>query len=382
MAVQKSRKTPSKRNMRRSHDALKSATLSVDSVTGKLHRRHHVDINTGYYRGKKLILNVGESENISPPSKRGSPPIACPKNFSLRENFTGVAEVLHQIRTQSQQQRNKHPSYIDFRAIRTLSPAAALVLAAELYRWNTLPLQKGRLKPVDVSEWDSQIRRLLGDMGFFDLLQVKKLPTSDADEKVRYVKFQTGRKADGEAIESLRRKNLDPVVGEMPGKVHLYAAVTEAMTNVVHHAYKSARDDLVPWRLPNWWLSASYDANQREVAILIYDQGVGIPETLPRKFPEKIMGIARTDHAKMIETAHDLSRSASEEQHRGHGLQRDVRAYLEKLDCRGQYRVVSLKGEYIYEQKADGSRSQYLKNHDISLPGTLIEWRLCLTNEH
>ncbi|CAJ2377182.1 MAG: 50S ribosomal protein L32 [Gammaproteobacteria bacterium] len=54
MAVQKSRKTPSKRDMRRSHDALKGAALSIDPVTGELHRRHHVTAD-GYYRGKKLV---------------------------------------------------------------------------------------------------------------------------------------------------------------------------------------------------------------------------------------------------------------------------------------------------------------------------------------
>jgi len=42
MAVQKSRKTPSRRGMRRSHDRLGSPTLSTDPTTGELHRRHHV----------------------------------------------------------------------------------------------------------------------------------------------------------------------------------------------------------------------------------------------------------------------------------------------------------------------------------------------------
>ncbi len=54
MAVQKSRKTPSRRNMRRSHDSLKGPTLSVDSVTGETHRRHHVS-DDGFYRGKRVI---------------------------------------------------------------------------------------------------------------------------------------------------------------------------------------------------------------------------------------------------------------------------------------------------------------------------------------
>ena len=54
MAVQKSRKSPSKRGMRRAHDALTGPTLSVDRTSGELHRRHHVT-PTGFYRGRKVI---------------------------------------------------------------------------------------------------------------------------------------------------------------------------------------------------------------------------------------------------------------------------------------------------------------------------------------
>ena len=61
MAVQKSRKTPSRRNMRRSHDALKGPTLSVDAVSGETHRRHHVGAD-GYYRGKRVIETPQEAE--------------------------------------------------------------------------------------------------------------------------------------------------------------------------------------------------------------------------------------------------------------------------------------------------------------------------------
>lgn len=54
MAVQKSRKTPSRRGMRRSHDSLDAPTLSVEPTTGETHRRHHVSPE-GYYKGKKVI---------------------------------------------------------------------------------------------------------------------------------------------------------------------------------------------------------------------------------------------------------------------------------------------------------------------------------------
>lgn len=60
MAVQKDRKSRSKRNMRRAHDALTSPTLSVESYTGEVHRRHHIS-KRGYYRGKP-ITSVSSEE--------------------------------------------------------------------------------------------------------------------------------------------------------------------------------------------------------------------------------------------------------------------------------------------------------------------------------
>ena len=56
MAVQKSRKTPSRRGMRRSHDALGTATLSVEPTTGETHIRHHLSAD-GYYKGRKVVAD-------------------------------------------------------------------------------------------------------------------------------------------------------------------------------------------------------------------------------------------------------------------------------------------------------------------------------------
>ena len=54
MAVQKSRKTRSRRGMRRSHDAITGKTLSVDATTGETHLRHHVSPD-GFYKGRKVV---------------------------------------------------------------------------------------------------------------------------------------------------------------------------------------------------------------------------------------------------------------------------------------------------------------------------------------
>jgi large subunit ribosomal protein L32 len=62
MAVQKSRKTPSRRGMRRSHDALSGPALSIESTTGETHLRHHVS-EDGFYRGRKVIADKVEADD-------------------------------------------------------------------------------------------------------------------------------------------------------------------------------------------------------------------------------------------------------------------------------------------------------------------------------
>jgi large subunit ribosomal protein L32 len=61
MAVQKSRKTPARRGMRRSHDGLEGPSLSVDPTSGETHLRHHVTPD-GFYRGKQIIQKPEEDE--------------------------------------------------------------------------------------------------------------------------------------------------------------------------------------------------------------------------------------------------------------------------------------------------------------------------------
>ena len=56
MAVQKSKKTRSRRGMRRSHDSLTTKALSTEPTTGETHLRHHVSAD-GFYRGEQVIAD-------------------------------------------------------------------------------------------------------------------------------------------------------------------------------------------------------------------------------------------------------------------------------------------------------------------------------------
>ncbi|HTW37107.1 MAG TPA: 50S ribosomal protein L32 [Steroidobacteraceae bacterium] len=61
MAVQKSRKTPSRRGMHRSHDALEKPALSIDPQSGETHLRHRITAD-GFYRGRRVIEKPSAAE--------------------------------------------------------------------------------------------------------------------------------------------------------------------------------------------------------------------------------------------------------------------------------------------------------------------------------
>jgi large subunit ribosomal protein L32 len=55
MAVPRRKTSPSRRGMRRSHDALKAPTYVEDKNSGELRRPHHIDLKTGMYKGRQIL---------------------------------------------------------------------------------------------------------------------------------------------------------------------------------------------------------------------------------------------------------------------------------------------------------------------------------------
>ena len=63
MAVPKRKTTPSKRNMRRSHDFLVSSSNTECSNCGELKLSHHICSACGFYSKKEIIKKDQEIEN-------------------------------------------------------------------------------------------------------------------------------------------------------------------------------------------------------------------------------------------------------------------------------------------------------------------------------
>ena len=62
MAVQQNKKSPSRRGMRRSADALKRPAYVEDKDSGELRRPHHIDLKTGMYKGKQVLVMKKKDE--------------------------------------------------------------------------------------------------------------------------------------------------------------------------------------------------------------------------------------------------------------------------------------------------------------------------------
>ena len=60
MAVQQNKKSPSRRGMHRSHNAITVPGIAVESTTGEIHLRHHISPNR-FYRGRQLLNNKAEA---------------------------------------------------------------------------------------------------------------------------------------------------------------------------------------------------------------------------------------------------------------------------------------------------------------------------------
>ena len=55
MAVPKRKTTPSKRNMRRSHDSITSINIIEDKDSGEPRLSHRIDLSTGMYKGRQVL---------------------------------------------------------------------------------------------------------------------------------------------------------------------------------------------------------------------------------------------------------------------------------------------------------------------------------------
>jgi hypothetical protein len=314
-------------------------------------------------------LNQYTSASVTAEQSRVT--IALPTSLDFDDNYETTVSHLNTVRQAAKKSRLLRRLLFD--QLEFISPSAALVLASEVDRWN----QKigGRIR-ANIPTWHQDVKQLLCEMGYFELLKLPKPSFDDSSKSTVFLNFTRGNVGDPNAgaIAQQFRVDLETMVGASIKKHFLFEGLSEAITNVGQHAYPD------PGPIRQWWLSASFDRKERNVKVMFYDQGVGIPTTLPRaKFFEGIKELFHTwKDSEKIQAAMLGGRSATENVERGKGLRNFLEfpmsyplGALSIYSLRGMYRLHWVKGQ-LKESTTDR------RDYENSIGGTLIEWSISL----
>ena len=140
-------------------------------------------------------------------------------------------------------------------------------------------------------------------------------------EDINFLQFKRGDLGDRNAgrLAKELREEIETLVGFGIKKHFLFEGLSEAITNVGQHAYPAGEG----YQIRQWWVSASSDTRARELRVMFYDQGAGIPGTLRRwKLFELVKeAFSSWTDSQKIEAAMEVGRSSSGLSERGKGLQ-------------------------------------------------------------
>ncbi len=326
----------------------------------------------GKNRKKKIKKDKKRRKNFHQNNLKRKKEITLPESFDLHTNTDETLKIMGEFRNILDQ--NYKLKKLNFDRIKKINPSSALMLVAEIDIWNTKPGQNLR---ANHKTWNANVKALLCEMGFFELLGFTPLKNSAEYEKdTTFLKFISGIKSEGEKAKELR-ENIEKVIsGTLENRLHLFDGLSEAFTNTTQHAYKKNSDDT-----NKWWITAAYKKDDKNLIVSMYDRGQGIPTTMKtgKKWgflDERI----HTKHSELLKIAMESSfnnkntRTQTGKKNRGKGLKQ----LLDFIKGQGQLTIISNKGYCIFKVNNDNLSIIEQKELKYPLQGTLIEWNIDL----
>lgn len=274
---------------------------------------------------------------------------------------------------------------LDFSRTVRMLPGGMLLLLA--YLEMLLDDKPGRI--VAKCGSGSLIAQLLRHFGLADKLGIPAASSAPRHESVTSWRYLTGMVADGASIAKLIQSYRALTAAEIPEG--LYEGLTEALTNVRHHAYPATGS--VPENLRRWWLFARYVEPKGDTPgnlfIGVYDIGVGIQTSLRSRLSAKekalefsgwfedvvgaTFGSSKTLDKRLLEAAIEGTRSSTGLVFRGNGLP-EMRDFVRSTKS-GRLLILSGGSQYVCL-----AESQKSATYSCSEPilGTLLVWSMPL----
>ncbi|WP_290262867.1 hypothetical protein [Simiduia curdlanivorans] len=275
---------------------------------------------------------------------------------------------------------------VNFNGLRKISSSAALVLTAEMSKWDDSCAYC--LKP-RFEEWSPEIVRKFYELGYFNLFKggpkESYFENKDFDVSlIKYIKQSTSAESKIRVLKTRLKSDLQSIIGDSIEKwTFLHSGLSEAVTNVTHHAYPQPASFLSRDR--NWYLTGAFSSRTNELKVVFYDQGVGIPKSLPKsKMWERAIGYIaelgvdfadRHADSVLLKAAVEMSRTRTDDEDRGKGLQ-DLLQFI-RMYRDGYLSILSRRGLYKFSCE-NGTEKIKSDRFEYPIEGTLIIWRVQL----
>ena len=254
----------------------------------------------------------------------------------------------------------KKPIFLDFKDVEILYPDGAIYLVHKLDKLCNKANVKGRSSSL------TTVRAMLSKLGMHKLMRIaeyrptKLVPIVERWHIIEGVNAELGEKYD--EIED----QINKIVKDKKSKMILHNAISEAITNVINHAYDS--EDIYK----KWLLFFAIDPDSDSCYIVLSDLGKTIPATVPVTWKEKLMNLndlylSKKD-SQLIELATKLHKSATGLDYRGKGFT-DIMQVERDMDG-SKVMVVSRNGAWSSESCP--------KDYPEAVQGTTVNWCLPL----
>lgn len=301
--------------------------------------------------------------------------IRAPESMDLFENPQKTITFIDEIRKSALEK--ERPVHLILDDITYIHPSAMLVLVAEIYRCIVNEKIPGTFTGTYPKE--ERIEKILQATGFFKLLTIKHRLPDPKTHPLEYIKFVAGDKTQGEKWVALWQSIFGAAfqINLMP-RQHFFKALTEAMANVIHHAYPENMDFNFPVLKSHWWLLGHVNKETKEFMVMFFDQGIGIPSSLVKRYDRGIiskilssLSLSGGKDEDLLQVAMNLGESKTSESYRGKGLM-DIQKIIEECQA-GSLKILSGKGQYHYTNNEVISKS-----NRFDLGGTFIQWEIPL----
>lgn len=337
--------------------------------------------------------------------------IRAPRRLSIRRGFvSATVDFINRIETATQLGSRVH---IDLRDCVEISRSAGLLLTAQIER--SIARHPGCLNGYSPNSVD--VCRGLHGLGFYKHLNFLS-PLDDYPGHVEdSITVCSGSGVTQDLSERLEKvaEVAEPLFEDSEFVAQVHAALNEAITNVVGHAYLMETGELPRTRehapheavrpipeasavrpdisLDRWWFAGHADAETGELLLLALDHGGTIPSVAPFRIPDVLRAFwqeyprivsknkIEPSDAAILEAVAKARRQKIGTGRRGRGFPTMI-GLVENFADSGSVTVLS--GAALYEfTMVKGSDRATERSFSLSksFHGTLIEWRIATSAE-